>query len=454
MNESVKNKIAASEAARKLSPGAAVGIALSGGADSVALLAVARYMGWRPVALHCNFGLRGEESERDQRFVAGLCDTLGVPLYINRCDVAGRRRSTGESIEMACRSLRYEWFDSMAVQLQLDAVLLGHHREDNIETFMLNALRGAGTGGLKGMPAVRGRFMRPLLDLSKEEILDILSDAGLEHVEDSTNADCDFARNKIRNRVLQVIECEFPDARRRLASTIAFVGADHRLLMSLVNQKRAVYVAPDGSIDIAAIFEHECEPETLLFHLLDGALNKSQIGQVARSRCESGRTFPGADGVTRLLDRGKLHAVSDFQRPAAVTLNLTELPGLLRLPQYGADIEIAEVSPGDFHPRRDTSVAWFDLDALRALPAPVEFSTARSGDRLAPFGLHGSQLVSDIFSDNKISIIDKTRYPVLRSGSTVLWVPGLRNSSLCAVTPATRTILRLRYVPSPSIPHL
>lgn len=453
MNESVKNKIAASEAARKLSPGAAVGIALSGGADSVALLAVARYMGWRPVALHCNFGLRGEESERDQRFVAGLCDTLGVPLYINRCDVAERRRSTGESIEMACRSLRYEWFDSMALKLQLDAVLLGHHREDNIETFMLNALRGAGTGGLKGMPAVRDRFMRPLLDLSKEEILGILSYAGLEHVEDSTNAGCDFARNKIRNRVLRVIEGEFPDARRRLASTISFVGADHRLLMSLVNQKRAVYVAPDGSIDIAAIFENESEPETLLFHLLDGALNKSQIGQVARSRCESGRTFPGADGVMRLLDRGKLQAVSGCQRPAAVALNLTEHSGLLRLPQYGADIEITEVSPADFHPRRDASVAWFDLDALRALPAPVVFSTARSGDRLAPFGLHGSRLVSDIFSDNKISIIDKIRYPVLRSGSTVLWVPGLRNSSLCAVTPATRTILRLRHVPYSSISH-
>ena len=111
------------------------------------------------------------------------------------------------------------------------------------------------------------------------------------------------------------------------------------------------------------------------------------------------------------------------------------------------------VSPADFHPRRDASVAWFDLDALHALTAPVEFSTARSGDRMVPFGLHGSQLVSDIFSDNKISIIDKIRYPVLRSGSTVLWVPGLRNSSVCAVTSATRTILRLRYVSYSSISH-
>lgn len=453
MNVSVKTKIVDSEAAGKLPHGASVGIALSGGADSVALVVVARYMGWRPVALHCNFGLRGQESERDQRFVAELCHGLGMPLYINRCDVAERRRSTGESIEMACRSLRYEWFEVMARHLQLDAVLLGHHREDNIETFLLNSLRGSGTGGLKGIPAVRGLFMRPLLDLSKKEILGILADAGLEYVEDSTNADCDFARNKIRNRVIPAIEREFPQARRRLASTISFVDADHRLLMSLVAQKRREYVASDGSIDVAAIFENESEPETLLFHLLEGALNKSQIGQVARSRCESGRMFPGADGVTRLLDRGKLHPAAACQRPVAVVVNLAELPDSLHLPQYGVDIEIAVVSPADFHPGRDTSAAWFDLEVLRALPDPVEFSTADGGDRIAPFGMHGTQLVSDVFSDNKISVIDKICYPVLRSGRTILWIPGLRNSSCCAVTPATRTILRLRRFPASTISH-
>ncbi|MDE6498076.1 MAG: tRNA lysidine(34) synthetase TilS, partial [Muribaculaceae bacterium] len=175
-------------------------VAVSGGADSVALLSIMCEEGYQCVAAHCNFHLRGEESTRDMRFVEQLTEKLGVDLYIKDFNVQAAMAVTGESVEMACRRLRYEWFEELLTLLRADDVAVGHHREDNVETFFLNLARGTGIAGLTGMSYRRDYVVRPLLDCSRMEIEEYLRERGLGYVNGSANAEDHYRRNKISNR--------------------------------------------------------------------------------------------------------------------------------------------------------------------------------------------------------------------------------------------------------------
>ena len=167
--------------------GSNVIVAISGGADSVALLAVLKSLGYNCIAAHCNFHLRGEESCRDERHVEAICSKLDVTLEKTDFDVPKRMAETGESLEMACRSLRYEWFETLREKYSAQALATGHHREDNVETMLLNLLRGTGIAGAAGISAQNAGRVRPLLRFSKSEITEYLHRRGLDYVTDSSN---------------------------------------------------------------------------------------------------------------------------------------------------------------------------------------------------------------------------------------------------------------------------
>ena len=171
--------------------GGPVIVALSGGADSVALLAVMTALGYDCIAAHCNFGLRGGESERDMAHASAVASRLGARLETVRFDVPARCAATGESVEMACRELRYEWFEKLKRRYGAQALLTGHHRDDNVETMFLNLLRGAGIRGVAGISAAGDRRMSPMLAMSRADILDYLRLRGLDYVTDSSNLTTD-----------------------------------------------------------------------------------------------------------------------------------------------------------------------------------------------------------------------------------------------------------------------
>ena len=162
-------------------------VALSGGADSVALLSALMSEGYNCVAAHCNFHLRGEESLRDMRFAEEITEKLGVDLYVKDFNVAAAMAETGESVEMACRRLRYYWFDELLTTLRASDVAVGHHMEDNVETFFLNLARGTGIAGLTGMDYRRGNVARPLLDCTSLQVEEYLAECGLEYETDNSN---------------------------------------------------------------------------------------------------------------------------------------------------------------------------------------------------------------------------------------------------------------------------
>lgn len=428
-----------------------IGIALSGGADSMALLHLALSLGWETVALHCNFGLRGHESERDERFVTSHCEKLGIKLHKVRFDVAGRMEATGESVEMACRELRYDWFSKMAQSLGLTAIALGHHRDDNVETFLLNILRGSGLGGAKGIPPRRGIFIRPLLGVSRDEITGYLASLGVSHITDSSNFSNDYNRNKLRNIVIPAIEECFPGGAARIETSISHLGADNRLLRALVSEKRRRYCGGTGDIAVARLFADEPEADTLLYHILDGDLDITALRKLRQSieAEESGKLLTGRSGQTYLLDRATLLTVdaAKLKRDTTeLTFNIDPKRAIEgKSPRFAVeDTELtASIIPRDrFAPRRDPAFAWFDASMLDTNPT-FTLRHPKTGDRIIPFGMDGSRLLSDIFSDLKFSLVDKKRQWVVTCGDEIIWIPRVKNSGLHRVSDHTENILEI-----------
>lgn len=433
-----------------------VGVALSGGADSVALLSVCRELGWGITALHCNFHLRGNESNRDQQFVESLCRDLNIELHTIDFNVEARRLSTGESIEMACRELRYEWFSKMANELTLDFIALGHHRDDNIETFLLNALRGCGLAGVKGIPRQRDIFIRPLLSISREEILKYIDASNLSFVTDSTNTETEYGRNKIRNIILPVIEEQFPGAADRLAATTATLTYQYNLFQKLLHEKAKSYKGENNEILLSKLLtdeEHETAA-TLLYHLLNGDLERDRIERLITSSGNSGKIYEGHSGRNYLLDRGALYPIDNNNIKTKITwtsrlpkLNIEELkfkPILIPIRENGLTLEVKVISRDEFSPTRDTNFAWFDAEQLSS--AKITFRNHIIGDRIEPFGMSGSKLLSDLFSDNKLSLSDKQNIAIMTDETNIIWIPGLRTSRHYAVTNSTKNIIELHIL--------
>ncbi len=401
-----------------------VGVALSGGADSVALLDILKRLGYDCIALHCNFHLRGEESNRDQRHAQEITTKLGVKILVAQMDVPAQRKATGESIEMACRTLRYKWFGIMAKQHELQAVAVAHHADDQFETFFLNLLRGSGIKGLAGMKPKNGIIARPLLRLTRSEILDYLSSRNLDFVTDSTNASNEFKRNRLRNELLPRLNELFPGASSSTLNTIEILSAQSQLLDRIVDNLRNEYIADDESINLSQIINNESIPAEVLYEILKPhGFNLSTINDIIRSATESGRTFHGK-GKSYLLNRGNLIPLK--QRDSQEIQLKWEV------------IERSELNSLKCQP--DTLL----LDATALDGKPIwETRRWQEGDRIQPFGMKGSRLLSDIFIDAHLSLKEKQDQWVLTRNGTILWVVGHRASSHYPITTSTTHILRI-----------
>ena len=202
-----------------LQEGERVVVGLSGGPDSVCLARLLDTLGYQVVAAHCNFHLRGDESMRDEQFVVSLCEERGWKLHQTHLDTTAYARQQGISIEMAAREYRYDWFKRLKEEVGAEAIAVGHHQDDNVETLLLNLTRGTGIKGLCGMQPKNGDVVRPLLCLTRKDILIYLEDVHQTYVTDHTNLEDDFARNKVRLDVLPLLETINQGAMKNLAST-------------------------------------------------------------------------------------------------------------------------------------------------------------------------------------------------------------------------------------------
>ncbi len=410
-------------------------VALSGGADSVCLLRVLLRMGVPVVAAHCNFHLRGDESMRDERFVRLLCAGLGVRLVTVDFDVPARVSATGESVEMACRSLRYEWFERQCEALGCDVIAVAHHADDNVETFWLNAVRGTGIAGLTGIHPANGRIVRPLLGVHRSDVVRWLAGLGQDYVTDSTNLENDVKRNRLRNVVLPALYSQLPEARRTLPATIDRVSDCYGLYCEAVALMRGM-AAPDYSeaegfgIDTGRLMGF-ANAEMLLFEMLRPlGFNRSQcadaIGTLRRGGGEQ-RSFNAPQRT--LVVKGDTMRVEMCAAAAGEPQSFpVALADGLRL-EAPVRLSVDVVADRPFAPAMCNGSTVIALDAAVLHCRQVMLRHWRKADRFRPFGMRGTKLLSDLFTDLHLDAEAKRRVWILEADGQILWVVGLRASA-------------------------
>lgn len=398
-------------------------VAVSGGADSVALLLVLQELNV-PIlnALHCNFSLRGEESERDEAFVRRLCEERKVRCLVRTFDTRREAERTGESIEMTARRLRYAWFAE-----QEGFIAVAHHADDNLETLLLNLLRGSGLRGLTGMKTDNGRgILRPLLGVSRQEVLDYLEACGQTFVTDSSNADTQYRRNAIRHELLPLLRSIAPGADRALSRTLTHLQAAEEIYdygLAALSQRLAPQYRDDLSIyPLREIIALGTAGKTWLFEQLKTeGFDADAIDNICSAR--NGALFFTPTHLATVC--GERLEVAPRQLPPPPTLQMRTYP-----------------RPENFQPARSNREITLDADKVVGMPT---LRRVEEGDRFSPFGMtQGSKLVSDYLTDRHRSRIEKFRALVLCDDRGILWLVGETIARHAAVTPATQRILHIR----------
>ncbi|MBR3858720.1 MAG: tRNA lysidine(34) synthetase TilS [Bacteroidaceae bacterium] len=416
-------------------------VALSGGADSVALLRILVRLGYRCRAVHCNFHLRDKESDRDEQFVTDLCRTLNVECEVVHFDTSAYAAEHKQSIEMAARELRYREFERLRREHNLDVIAVAHHQDDAVETLLLNLIRGAGINGLTGMRVKNGHVVRPLLCLTREDITGYLDQKGQPYVTDSTNLTDMYARNKVRLNLLPLMEQINPTAKSNIMQAALHLGEAATIYNKVMTETNAHIVIPRAEgcdISIPALLDTDV-PKAHLFELLyPYGFNSAQVRDILRSlSSEAGRVFQAAN-YTLLRDRTHLLLRPITQDTAVDTIYTLPEEGTMQLPD-GTRLNIYTIKPDATWqvPRRSDMVC---LDASR-IAQPLTLRHPRQGDRFSPFGMRGSKLLSDFYTDIKLPHTEKSHQWLLCHGEEIVWAVGLRGSERYRLDKNTKKVI-------------
>lgn len=439
-----------------LSPGQEVTVALSGGSDSVALLRVLLALGYKVQAAHFNFMLRGVESDRDELFVRDLCRRLNVPLRVRREDASAFSRLHGVSIEMAAREMRYTFFAEISSENIPMAV--AHHLDDNIETVLLNMLRGTGLKGLSGMQYQKtmrfgGRcvnVIRPMLDVSRSDITEYLASLRQPFVTDSSNLRADVKRNKIRLRVLPEFEAVNPAFRDTFRENILRLRETYKMYEASVQSylKEIRSNRYGDRILMKSSLEHCPSRETVIYEWLSQyGFSTSQTGDILAFSSDKSRRFysdgiPGnADVCGYVLLEDKVHyALCRLEKPEDCPP--ASLPERGVLEYHGITIHSERITfPPDAQTLRDPHRAFIDRDRIKGT---LEVRRVRKGDRFTPFGMKGTKLVSDYLKEQKMPEEERMRQTaIVAEDGMIVWLTGLRLSDKASVSKDSSHILSL-----------
>jgi len=439
-------------------PGDTVIVALSGGADSMALLDIlAGLPGFHLtlVPAHLNHSLRGDESDGDELFVRRVAARYGLVPEVRRVDVTGLAKAKGLSLEEAGREARYGFFRELAGRCGAAAVALGHHREDQAETVLLRLLRGAAGSGLAGMRpcAGGGLFVRPLLDTSRREIEAYLGKAGIDWREDSSNTDINYLRNRIRHELVPLLRTYNPRVVEVLNNTAFALAADDELLCAVTADAYRRCATPAGAavmLDLQAVAAEHDAFRPRLYRLalaaVKGDLRRISFRHVraveslVAAALPNGRIdLPDGIRVTREYERLLFTATGEELPPEEIELTITH-SGSFRLPCG----QILTVDPITVLPTGWRS-AGPDTIFVRpeALPFPWTVRYFRAGDRFMPLGMEGEKKLKDLFIDRKIPLPQRRRLPLLLSGGRIFWIGGVQPSELARLAGDEQTVVRI-----------
>ena len=417
-------------------------VTVSGGVDSVVMLHLCVISGYDVSVAHCNFGLRGEESDRDEIFVKKLSKKYDVPLFVKRCDAAKYARENKTSVQIAARRLRYGFFDNLVKQKGFTKVLTGHNAGDDVESFFINLSRGTGLKGLRGIPLKRGYYVRPLMFAQRVDIETYAEGNNLPWREDSSNASDKYLRNRIRHHLVPVLDEISEKFIPSIVKTMQNITEATLLFDNLLSEKRKYLLVKDNGnlkIDLKKM-ENEPDKEILLYYLLqEFGFNRDSAGNIYNSINEksTGKIFL-SENYRLLINRNEL-VIAPLQEKYSGVTTVESLPFELDFPLR---LTFSLKKNRGLNFGKDRRKVWFDAEKIKM---PLTLRAWQKGDSFKPFGMKGTKLVSDLLIDEKLSLFEKERVFVLISGEKIIWVVGVRPSDHFKVTDDTKEVLEIQF---------
>ncbi|MBL7800871.1 MAG: tRNA lysidine(34) synthetase TilS [Chitinophagales bacterium] len=414
-------------------------LAVSGGIDSVVLVDLFHKAGFRFEIAHCNFGLRGEESDGDETFVKALAERYEVHFHTVRFDMGNK----SSSVQEEARTLRYNWFEQIRKANKLDYIATAHHADDQVETVLQHFVKGTGIRGLRGMKVKRDLIVRPLLFAFRDEIESYCNEQNLNYRTDSSNASLKYERNKVRHELIPMLQTLNPNFKATLIAQLPIYQELEGIYNRTIAKERAKLFIPKGEefhIPILMLKKKE-NPEVVLYEFLkDFGFNKTQTALIVQTlSASSGKRFLSSshqvikDRTHLMLSPLKEHTQSIGMIDEAEIANNRTI-------QFGASKFTFSLVPAhEVKIKSENTIAYFDYAQLQF---PLTIRYKRSGDYFYPFGMKNKKKkVSKFFKDMKLNLTAKEDVAILLSGERIAWVVDYRTDERFKITTSTTKVL-------------
>jgi tRNA(Ile)-lysidine synthase len=418
-------------------------VACSGGADSVVLANALHHAGYTIALAHCNFQLRGKESDEDEAFVKQLSASLNIQFFCIKFNTKAFATDNNLSIQESARKLRYDWFEQLRNEIKFHKIAVAHHANDSVETSLINLIRGTGINGLKGIEAKNGRIIRPLLFAQRSEIEQFAAINHLNFRTDSSNLSNDYLRNAIRNSIIKAIENEQPSFQKIMLQNIQNFNAASKIYNQEIEKKRKSILKQLGNqckISLPSVINYHSS-STLLFELIyPFGFNHSQALDILSNKIQSGKVFLSA--THRAIIHQKNLLITEIAQPNADFYTANNATDVVTL--SNGSLLFKEVKY-----TQETLKATDEFTALldaKHIKFPLIIRKWQQGDYFYPFGMNGKKKkLSDFFTSKKISLIEKENTWLICSNQHILWVVGMRIDERFKITEATKNILKIEW---------
>ncbi len=415
-------------------------LGVSGGVDSMVMMDLFLKAGYNIAAAHCNFGLRGEESDQDQVFVAERCKKFSIRLHTKLFDTITCAKDKGVSLQMAARDLRYEWFHMLLAEYSYSLVAIAHNKNDLAETFLLNLVRGTGIRGLTGIKSKTGNIIRPLLFASRYEILDYAEANKVPFREDSSNLDIKYKRNRIRHNIIPEFEKISPSFINRLYETSQRLKDVENIYSATLSKKLDQLCNRSGEeylIDINSLLALHPLATHLYELLRKWNFSRELVPDIISSLAASpGKKFYSP---SHRIVKDRDHLI--VTPLPAETVNRYYVEEEVEKLDHPLKVRFTRIKNySGFKIPENRKTACLDLDLLHF---PLIIRKWQKGDYFQPLGLNGLKKLSDFFIDNKLSLVEKEKAWLLTSGNRIAWVMGHRIDDRFRITERTKEILMI-----------
>ena len=415
-------------------------ICCSAGVDSIVLFNLMLSVNKNIIVAHCNFKLRGVESDKDEEFVMTLCEENSIKFYSKSFDIKKIKENSNNSIQMIARDLRYEFFNKISNELKINHILTAHHLNDSLESFIINISRGSGLDGLTGVPMLNGKIKRPLIDFEKKEIINYAKNKNLRWREDSSNKLNSYLRNKVRNNIISELEDLEGNFLKNFKKTIKYLKMSNSLIYERINKIKADLLKSETdeiSLNIKSL--DEVNKEAFLYYFLRdyGFVDWSKIMDLIDG--ESGKKIYSKSHVlfkvkSKLILR-EIKVIKNF----TLTINSLET---IKLPlENGASFSFNEVEEVE----KDN----FDIITVDKgrLILPLKLRYFKHGDTFCPFGMNGTKKVGKFLKDNGVNELDRSSKLILVNGDNkIIWVVGMRLDKRFSVKKDSVKLLNIEYL--------